>query len=133
MTLPDLYSLGVLFVARIVPDASAPTLPLQATGGYPLWLLDYSVINIGTVVPQSLWSPTNVTDFRQHVAEAPLQLPIFFAQENGGLGLSLDDAAHGSQTLRGARMQAHLGGKFTTYIRILVCSCRPRIVASDLI
>jgi len=115
-----------------VPDASAPTLPMQATSGYLLWLLDYSVMSIGTVVPQSLWSPRNVTDFRQYVTEAPLQLPIFFTQENGFLGLSLDDAFHGRcQTLRDARMQAHLGGKYTTYIRILVCSRWPRIVAWD--
>ena len=79
-------------------------------------------MDIGTVVRQSLWSPRNVTDFRQHVTEAPLQLPIFFTQENGALGLSLDDAAHGRyQTLHDARMPAPLGGKHTTYIRILVC------------
>ena len=90
-------------------------------------------MNIGTVVPQSLWSPRNVTDFRQYVAEAPLLLPIFFTQENGDLGLSLDDAAHGRcQTLRDARMQAHLGGKHTTCVRILVCSRWPHIVAWDL-
>jgi hypothetical protein len=96
---------------------------MQDPSGHPLWLLDYSVVRIGTVVPQSLWSPRNMNDFRQYVTEATLQLPIFFTQENGALGLSLIDAANGRcQTLRGTRMHAHLGGKYTTYIRILVCS-----------
>jgi len=103
---------------------------MQVTGGYQLWLLDHSVMTAGTVVPQSLWSPRNVTDRRQYVDEASLQLPIFFTQENGVLGLSLDDATHGRcQTLRDARMQAHLGGKHTTFIRILVCSRWPHNVA----
>ena len=99
---------------------------MQDRSGRPLWLLDYSIADTGTVVPQELWSPQNVNDFRQYVTDAELQMPIFFAQENGHLGLSLDDAMNGRcQNLRDARMQAHLGGKTTTHIRIKVCSCRP--------
>ena len=61
----------------------------------------------------------------QYVVNQELQMPIFFTQENGDLGLSLDDAMNGRcQTLRDAQMQAHLGGRTTTHICIKVCSCR---------
>ena len=73
----------------------------------------------GTVIRQVRWTPENVNDHRHHVAEAVLQMPIFFMQQNGILGLSLDDAINGRcQTLRDARMQAQLGRKTTTHIRI---------------
>ena len=100
---------------------------MEDLNGHPLWLIDYSVMDIGTIVPQSLWSTGNTTDLGQHYAEASLQLPIFFTQGNGDLGLSLDDAANGRyQTLRDAHTQAPLGGGHTTNIRILVCSRWPR-------
>jgi hypothetical protein len=84
---------------------------------------------MGTVIPQARWSPDNVADHRNHVAEAILQMPIFFMQKNGILGLSLDDAINGRcQTLRDARVQAQLGGKTTTHIRIAVCDRCPRVV-----
>ena len=102
---------------------------MQDRSGRPLWLLDYGITQTGTVVTQELWSPQNVNDFRQHVQEAELQMPIFFTQENGHLGLSLDDAMNGRcQTLRDARVHAHLGGKATTFIRINVCNPRPDVV-----
>ena len=108
---------------------------MQDPNGHTRWLIDHGVASIGTVVPQSLWSPRSNSDARQYVADAPLQLPIFFVQEdsNGILGISLDDAANGRcQTLRDTRTQAHLGGKSTTHIRILVCIRQPRIVACDM-
>ena len=96
---------------------------MQDINGHPLWLIDYSIVDIGTVVPQTLWSPRNTTGLRQYVAEASLQLPIFFTQEDGRLGLSLDDAAGGNcESLCDAQMQALLGGGYTTTIRILVCT-----------
>jgi hypothetical protein len=100
---------------------------MQDRNGRPLWLLDYSIVGTGTVIPQARWSPENVNDHRQYVAEAILQMPIFFVQQNGILGLSLDDAINGRcQTLRDARMQAQLGGRTTTHIRIGVCGrCAP--------
>jgi len=120
LALPDPGGQGGRFAARAVPGTFGPKPLMQDPSGYLLWLLDYNVIRIGTVVPQSLWSPRNMTDLRQYVAEAQLQLPIFFTQENGALGLSVTDAANGRcQTLRDARIQAHLGGKYTTYIRVL--------------
>ena len=102
---------------------------MQREDGYPLWLLDHSVVRTGTVVPQTLWSPQNVNDFRQHFSDPFLQMPIFFTHANGTLGLSLSDAANGRyQTLRDAREQAQLGGRTTTHIRISVCSPFPPVL-----
>jgi hypothetical protein len=107
----------------MIPDNISPAPFLQDPNGHPLWLLDYSTLRTGTVIPQVRWSPENVNDHRQHVAEAILQMPIYFLQQNGVLGLSLDDAINGRcQTLHDSRMQAQLGGKVTTHIRIGVCS-----------
>ena len=95
---------------------------MQDRSGRPLWLLDYSIVRIGTVIPQALWSPEKVNDHRYHVANAILQMPIFFLQQDGTLGLALDDAINGRcQALRDARVQAQLGGRTTTHIRIGVC------------
>ncbi|KAF8479781.1 hypothetical protein DFH94DRAFT_496786 [Russula ochroleuca] len=110
---------GVLFAVRTIPENLSTTPFTQDRDGRPLWLLDYSIVRTGTVIPQALWSPDNATDHRNHVAEAILQMPIFFMQKNGILGLSLNDAINGRcQTLRDARMLAQLGGKTTTHIRI---------------
>lgn len=116
---------GVFVVRRIAHNIS-PAPFLQDHNGHPLWLLDYSVVRTGTVIPQARWAPENVNDYRQHVAEAILQMPIYFLQQDGVLGLSLDDAINGRcQTLRNPRAQAQLGGKSTTHIRIAVCSRWP--------
>ncbi len=115
-----------VFVVRSIPVNSSLTPFMQDLNGYPLWSLDYSIIRTGTVIPQTRWSPENVNDHRQHVAEAILQMPIFFIQQNGVLGLSLDNAINGRcQTLRDGRVHAQLGGKTTTHIRIGVCSRWP--------
>ena len=54
-------------------------------------------------------------------------MPIFFLQDSA-LGLSLNDAIDGRcHTLRDARVQAQLGGRTTTHIRIGVCGL-PRTV-----
>ncbi|KAF8274598.1 hypothetical protein EI94DRAFT_1794363 [Lactarius quietus] len=82
-------------------------------------LLDCTVVNIGTVVPQTMWSPHTVTDKRQHVEEAVLQMPIFFVDMHGTLGLSLEASAAGRcHALRNAQEFAPLGQKSTTHIRI---------------
>ena len=97
--------------------------------GQPLWLVDYIIVRTGTVIPQARWSPENVNDLRHHVTEAILQMPIFFIQRNGTVGLSLDDAYNNRcHTLRDARMQAQFGGKYTTQIRIGVRDRWPRVV-----
>jgi hypothetical protein len=120
-----------VFVVRRVPHNSSPAPPFsQDHNGHPLWLLDYSVVRTGTVIPQARWYPENVNDYRQHVAEATLQMPIHFVQQNGVLGLSLDDAINGRcQTLLNPRAQAQLGGKTTTHIRIAVCIHWPTCVS----
>ena len=125
-TLPAPGGSGLVFVIR---EASRPlrSPPLMWDSGAPLWLLDYVIKDIGTVVPQTLWIPHHRNDIRQHVEEADLQMPIFFIHENGDLGLSLEDAVNGRHsTLRDARTQAQLGGKTTTHIRISVSSSRPK-------
>jgi hypothetical protein len=95
---------------------------MQDRNGRPLWLLDYSIVRMGTVIPQARWYPENVNDYRQHVVEAILQMPVFFVQQNGTLGLPLNDAINGRcHTLRDAREQAQLGGRTTTHVRIGVC------------
>ena len=127
-TLLKPYGSGV-FVVRTIPDTLSPLPFMQDRNGRPLWLLDYSIVRTGTVIPQVRWSPENVNDYKQHVVEARLQMPIFFIQQNGILGLSLDDALNGRcQALRDARMQAQLGGRTTTHIRIGVGSRWPRIL-----
>src|ERR1700733_5592047 len=73
-TLPAPVGSGVVFVIR---EASRPLRqpPLMwDSGRVPLWLLDYVIKDIGTVVPQTLWTPHNRNDFRQHVEEADLQM-----------------------------------------------------------
>ena len=83
------------------------------------WVLDRRVLSIGTVVPQILWIPHTVTDRRQHVQEAELQMPIFFMHMDGRLGLTLEAAVSGRcHTLLNAQCSAPLGPQTTTHIRI---------------
>jgi hypothetical protein len=129
-TLPAPVGSGEVFVIR---GPLRPP-PLMWDSGVPLWLLDYVIKDIGTVVPQTLWTPRNRNDFKVHVEEADLQLPIFFIHGNGDLGLSLEDAVNGHHgTLRDARTPAQLGGKTTTHIRISVgrSRLRPRRTCID--
>lgn len=119
-TFPAPGGSGVVFVIRGASGPLRPP-PLMWDNGVPLWLLDYAIKDTGTVVPQTLWAPHNRNDFRTHVQEADLQMPIFFIHENGDLGLSLEDAVNGHHsTLRDGRTQAQLGGRTTTHIRISV-------------
>jgi len=83
------------------------------------WIIDRGPVNYGTVVPQGLWVPHTNTDRRQHVAEAPLQMPIFFEDTNGTLGITLEAAASGRcHGLLDAQCFAPLGNKTTTHIRV---------------
>jgi hypothetical protein len=82
-------------------------------------LLDRAVVNRGTVVPQKMWSPNTIIDQKQHVEEVVLQMPIFFEDANGRLGLPLETAAAGRcHGIRNAHKFAPLGDKSTTHIRI---------------
>jgi hypothetical protein len=114
---------GVSFVVRDVATRNPPPPFMKDNCGRSHWLLDYGIMPIGTVVPQQLWTPQHGNEFKQYVTDAELQMPVFFTQENGNLGLSLDDAARGRcHNLRDARTFAPLGGKTTTHIRINVCT-----------
>jgi len=78
------------------------------------------------VISQTMWSPHASVDRRQHVEEAKLQMPVFFEDRNGRLGLelgvSIDDRCHAA--LRDADEPAPLGHKTTTHIRIVVSMTR---------
>jgi len=97
--------------------------------GYPMLVLDYAVDwTNGPVVPQILCSPSTGTRFRQHVALAQLQMPIYFTQETGSLGFTLvNGRPAGLSTLRGLSETVNLGGQLTKHFRIVVSV--PSIVA----
>ena len=97
------------------------------------WLLDRAVLGgRGAVIPQTMWTPHTVTDKRQHVEEAVLQMPIFFEGKDGRLGLSLGEAAAGRcHGLRNAQQFAPIGHKSTTHIRIGVRFISRGVIISD--
>ncbi|KAF8269729.1 hypothetical protein EI94DRAFT_1573197 [Lactarius quietus] len=68
-----------------------------------------------------MWSPySDIADRRQHVEKAKLQMPIFFEDEDGALGISLGTPIHGqSHVLRNANDPAPLGHKTTIHFRIV--------------
>ena len=73
----------------------------------------------GTVVPQSMWIPSSVTDRVHHIQDAQLHMPIFFLNTNGRLGLPLDAAVTGRcDTLLNGQFPTPLGPQVTTHIRI---------------
>ncbi|KAH9034899.1 hypothetical protein EDB85DRAFT_966951 [Lactarius pseudohatsudake] len=85
----------------------------------PSLLLDRTVVDRGTVVPQTMWTPHTITDKKQHVEEAVLQMPIFFEGVDGRLGLTLEASAAGRcHGLRNALQVVPLGQNSTTHIRI---------------
>jgi hypothetical protein len=112
---PDLPGTqGGPFIVTSVPGYIRVQFPNQHT-----WVLDRSVVRVGTVVPQTLWIPHNVTDREHHVQNAELQMPIFFLHTDGRLGLPLEAAIAGRcHTLLNAQYSAPLGPQTTTQIRI---------------
>ena len=85
-------------------------------------LLDINAsITEGTVIPQMRWVPADEADYRRHVLEAVLQLPVFFVNRNGSVGFWLPDILEGRDgDLYNRDSQAPLGGRTTTHIRINV-------------
>jgi hypothetical protein len=112
----------------------APSVPRHISNQFPdpsNWVLDRGILNKGTVVPQTLWSPQTLTDQKHHVEQAELQLPIFFQCSDGRLGLSLEAAAAGRcHGLTNAQSSAPLGGKSTTHIRIVVSGILDAVLRS---
>ncbi|KAI0266702.1 hypothetical protein BC834DRAFT_109823 [Gloeopeniophorella convolvens] len=106
----------LVFVVNHVPGH---ILVATASQRDPPWTIDWGIVSVGTVVPQTMWEPQSITDRRQHVEEAELQMPIFFIRTDGTVGISLEDAASGRcDTLFNARSPAPLAGRTTTHIRI---------------
>jgi hypothetical protein len=101
--------------------------PITYIGNRPAWLLDYTLRDVGTVVPQTLWSPPTTAD-AQRYGTVPLNMPIFFIQrDRTTLGLPLNQAASGNcSALLNARHPAPVGNCHTTFIRIMVSMSRSR-------
>jgi hypothetical protein len=96
----------------------------------PAHLLDYTIRQVGTVVPQGIWPPGNnnntsvSADTRARSPRgASLNMPIFFiGTDRISLGLPLSVAiAEGDRLpLQGANSPAQIGHGSTAYIRITV-------------
>jgi hypothetical protein len=86
------------------------------------WLLDRGIVERGTVVPQTMWSPLSSIDIRRHIERAELQMPIFFEDKDGKVGISLGACIDGQcrVLLRDPTGRAPLGKRTTTHIRIVV-------------
>ncbi|KAN0131711.1 hypothetical protein V8E53_010553, partial [Lactarius tabidus] len=132
------YFLKLLKNSSIPPHATSPstgagrggcfffvyTVPPHIAAQFPnppsLWLLDRGIVVRGTVVPQNMWSPHSDAERRRYVERAELQLPVFFEDKDGGLGLSLEASIDGpGHVLRDANDLALLGQTTTTHIRIV--------------
>jgi hypothetical protein len=112
------------FITNPVVQNSAPSI---RTDGQPAWLLDYAIQDVGTVVPQHIWSAQNPSDVKRY-GNVPLNMPIFFVHKNRiNLGLPLLGAAAGNcTTLLSPGAAAPVGDGSTTCIRINVSNfpCR---------
>jgi hypothetical protein len=109
--------------------ASTPQDPILYIDRQPAQLLDYTIRQVGTVVPQGIWPPSNnnsntLADTPARTAKAvPLNMPIFFAgMDRVSLGLPLYVAiTEGDRVqLQSAGGPAPIGHGSTTYIRITV-------------
>jgi hypothetical protein len=114
-TSPITWREGYFFFVYSVPPHVPRSLNPPAR-----WAIDRCIVDGGTIVPQTMWSPGSPVARRLNVEKALLQMPIFFEDKNGILGLSLgasiDDGCH---VLRDANDPAPLGPKTTAHIRIL--------------
>jgi hypothetical protein len=72
-----------------------------------------------------MWFPQGQGDWRCFVEQAQLQLPLFFVNADGTLGVPIVNAAAGQMCLRGAGEPPPFGDKTTTKIRIGVCTLAP--------
>jgi hypothetical protein len=101
------------------------TQPPLYFNGRPGWLLDYPIRPGGSVVPQKFWFPQGQGDWRRYVEQARLQMPLYFVNADGTLGVPIVNAAAGQMYLRGAGEPVPFGDKTTTKIRIGVCTLAP--------
>ena len=100
--------------------------PATHVGNRHAWLLDYMLRDVGTVVPQRLWSLAATSD-AQRYGTAQLNMPIFFVQrDRTTIGLPLNQAASGDcSALLNARHPAPVGLRHTAFIRIMVSIFTP--------
>ena len=106
---------------------STPPTTLYYINRQPAHLLDYTIRQVGTIVPQGIWPPGNTSSAdspsRSAKSGATLNMPIFFVGvDRISLGLPLADAvAEGDRApLQGASSPAPIGHGSTVYIRITV-------------
>jgi hypothetical protein len=107
------------------PPRAPPTIYINRR---PAQLLDYTIRQVGTVVPQGIWPPGNNNNTSsdtpaRSAKAASLNMPIFFVgMDRVSLGLPLPMAiAEGDRApLQGAGSPAPIGHGSTTYIRITV-------------
>ena len=113
--------LSMFFICNPLMPLARPFVTIR---GQPVWLLDSRIKSFGTVIQQRIWAPQNEA---QRHAHAPLNLPIFFALNDGvTLGLPIvTAAARDIITLHGARTPAPVGECSTTFIRINVSAICP--------
>jgi hypothetical protein len=116
------------FITSPTAGASQQAPPTLYINRRPAQLLDYTIRQVGTVVPQAIWPPgnnnNNASDSPTRSAKAAsLNMPIFFVgMDRVSLGLPLHVAiAEGDRApLQGASSPAPIGHGSTTYIRITV-------------
>ncbi|KAI0265993.1 hypothetical protein BGY98DRAFT_977812 [Russula aff. rugulosa BPL654] len=107
--------------STVQQNAAPPTLYINRR---PAHLLDYTIRQVGTVVPQGIWPPGNTsadTPSRGSAKPTCLNMPVFFVgMDRISLGLPLPVAiAEGDRvSLQGAGSPAQIGHGSTTYIRI---------------
>ena len=119
------YSGGAWFIAQNAPRALPQPPGMEALAQHSPIPLDFNAMATqGTVVPQQRWIPSDEADVRRHIAEASLQLPIFFVNRSGGIGFALHDILQGRDTdLLNRDSQGQFGGYSTTHVRINVSLC----------
>ena len=116
------------FITSPTVQNTAPTLYINRQ---PAQLLDFTIRQVGTVIPQGIWPPgnngNNSADTLARSAKATLlNMPIFIVgMDRVSLGLPLYVAiAEGDRAqLLGAGNPAPIGHGSTTYIRITVSKC----------
>jgi len=100
-----------------VVDSTPSNVPVRPSSEV-IRVLDRSILAMGTVVPQAIRNPSSVEDGRQP-GEAELQMPIFFNDVDGKLGISLERCAAGQcDGLANAQRFVPLGSRWTADIRI---------------
>ncbi|KAF8494399.1 hypothetical protein F5888DRAFT_656350 [Russula emetica] len=120
-------------IVQNTPQTSQASTPTLYINRRPAQLLDYTIRQVGTVVPQGIWPPGNNNNNNNTSSDTPppppprsakaasLNMPIFFVgMDRISLGLPLPMAiTEGDRApLQGANSPAPIGHGSTTYIRI---------------